>query len=236
MLKRCLALSMLFALLVAVGCGDSMPKDMKKDGRRAEAKGGPRELDFEAGEGRRRDTEKKDTEKKDTERKDGRSDYGRRDTEKKDTEKKDGGGGGGRVPIPREKKKDGAKGGRADGRPEQDTMGGTANGTGTPDKPKKPVPPKTPTVWKKDASRPTVARVYVGDGNSLELVSLHVSVQVEGARARTLVDHVFRNPHDRRLEGQFEYPLPAGASPSYFAMFLGASRDNAPPRFRARGD
>src|SRR5262249_8683866 len=86
-----------------------------------------------------------------------------------------------------------------------------------------------------DGAQPTLARVYVGDGNSLELVSLHVSVQVEGARARTLVDHVFRNPHDKQLEGTFEYPLPAGASPSYFAMFLGASRDTAPPRFRARG-
>src|SRR5262249_26426678 len=57
-------------------------------------------------------------------------------------------------------------------------------------------------------------------------------VQVEGARARTLVDHVFRNPHDKQLEGTFEYPLPTGASPSYYAMFLGASRDTAPPRFR----
>src|SRR5262249_33232529 len=76
----------------------------------------------------------------------------------------------------------------------------------------------------------TFARVYVGDGNALELVSLHVSVVVEGPRARTLVDHVFRNPHGRQLEGTFEYPLPPGASPSYYAMFLGASRDAPPPR------
>ena len=32
------------------------------------------------------------------------------------------------------------------------------------------------------------------DKNSLDLVSLHVSVSVEGPRARTLVDHIFRNP------------------------------------------
>ncbi|MBY0228541.1 MAG: hypothetical protein K2W96_04595, partial [Gemmataceae bacterium] len=57
-----------------------------------------------------------------------------------------------------------------------------------------------------------------------------MSVQLDGARARTLVDHVFRNPHDRQLEGTFEYPLPAGASPSYYAMFLGAARADAPPR------
>lgn len=90
---------------------------------------------------------------------------------------------------------------------------------------------KPPQVWHRDGSRPTFARVYVGDNNSLELVSLHVSVIVEGPRARTLVDHVFRNPHAKQLEGTFEYPLPSGASPSYYAMFLGATRDTA-PRFK----
>jgi hypothetical protein len=95
---------------------------------------------------------------------------------------------------------------------------------------------QAPKVWRRGAGRPTFARVYVGDGNSLELVSLQVSVTVEGPRARTVVDHVFRNPHDRRLEGTFEYPLPTGASPSYFAMFLGQTRDTVPPRFARRGD
>src|SRR5204863_9585258 len=97
---------------------------------------------------------------------------------------------------------------------------------------------KTPEVWRRDRRRPSFARVYVGDvggSKALELVSLHVTITVEGPRARTLVDHVFRNPHDRRLEGTFEYPLPTGASPSYFAMFLGQTRDTVPPRFARRG-
>jgi hypothetical protein len=94
---------------------------------------------------------------------------------------------------------------------------------------------KPPQVWKPQP-RPTFARVYVGDGNALELVSLHVTVTVEGPRARTLVDHVFRNPHGRQLEGTFEYPLPTGASPSYFAMFLGQTRGTMPPLFSGRGD
>ena len=94
---------------------------------------------------------------------------------------------------------------------------------------------KAPQVWHHDRSRPTFARVYVGDGNSLELVSLQVSVTIEGPRARTVVDHVFRNPHNRQLEGTFEYPLPSGASPSYFAMFLGQTRDTAPALFNRRG-
>ncbi len=93
---------------------------------------------------------------------------------------------------------------------------------------------KQQQVWRRDRSRPTFARVYVGDGNSLELVSLHVSVTIEGPRARTVVDHVFRNPHNRQLEGTFEYPLPAGASPSYFAMFVGQTRNTAPALFGRR--
>lgn len=100
----------------------------------------------------------------------------------------------------------------------------------------KPPVEQSPQVWHREKARPTFARVYVGDGNSLDLVSLQVTVVVEGPRARTLVDHVFRNPHDRLLEGTFEYPLPAGASPSYFAMFLGQSREQVPARFARRGD
>src|SRR5262249_1431246 len=75
----------------------------------------------------------------------------------------------------------------------------SAKGGGEPDKDKddkgEKQKPKAPQVWKRDEARKTFARVYVGDGNSLELVSIHVSVVVEGPRARTIVDHVFRNPH-----------------------------------------
>ncbi|MBI1917522.1 MAG: hypothetical protein HYS12_22720 [Planctomycetes bacterium] len=100
---------------------------------------------------------------------------------------------------------------------------------------KDPSKEKSPQVWRRDGRQPTFARVNIGNGNALELVSLQVTVTIEGPRARTLVDHIFRNPHDRQLEGTFEYPLPTGASPSYFAMFLGQSRDTVPPRFARRG-
>jgi tetratricopeptide (TPR) repeat protein len=109
--------------------------------------------------------------------------------------------------------------------------GGRKRGGGAAEKTKEDAAPQ---VWRQDGDRPRFARVYVGDGNSLDLVSLQVSVTVEGPRARTVVDHVFRNPHPRQLEGTFEYPLPAGASPSYFAMFLGQTRDTVPARFRGR--
>jgi tetratricopeptide (TPR) repeat protein len=92
-----------------------------------------------------------------------------------------------------------------------------------------------PRVWRRNNGKPSFARVYVGDGNALELVSLDVQVTIEGPRARTIVDHVFRNTNPRQLEGTFEYPLPSGASPSYFAMFLGQSRPAIPPLFARRG-
>ncbi len=160
-----------------------------------------------------------------------------RKTEEKSDERPTAPGLPGAIP----EKRDSAKGKALGGRPGLPTTtpststGQDAHQPGAsakPVAPKENPKPKTPAVWHRDASRPTFARVYVGDKNSLELVSLHVSVIIEGPRARTLVDHVFRNPHDRQLEGTFEYPLPAGASPSYYAMFLGATRDAQPQRFR----
>jgi tetratricopeptide (TPR) repeat protein len=91
-------------------------------------------------------------------------------------------------------------------------------------------------VWSRTSRRPTFARVYLGSGNTLELVSLQVTVTIEGPRARTVVDHIFHNPHGQQLEGTFEYPLPTGASPSYFAMFLGQTRETVPARFSRKGD
>jgi tetratricopeptide (TPR) repeat protein len=131
--------------------------------------------------------------------------------------------------------------------PKSETSRGGEKDKGKEDKDKKPADGKQtdsekkkasekPKVWKRSAGRPTFARVYVGEGNSLELVSLQVTVTVEGPRARTVVDHIFRNPHNQQLEGTFDYPLPAGASPSYFAMFLGQTRETPPPRFNAKGD
>jgi hypothetical protein len=91
--------------------------------------------------------------------------------------------------------------------------------------------PQAVKTWKRKGA-PTFARVYVGAGNSLELVRMQVNVTVEGPRARTVVDHIFRNPHDRQLEGTFEYPLPTGASPCYYAMFIGGQTAEVPLFFR----
>ncbi len=69
--------------------------------------------------------------------------------------------------------------------------------------------------------RPGFAEVSVGGSNRLDLVRMEVRVTIEGHRARTVVDHVFRNPHQRMLEGTFKYPVPSGASVCGYAMYVG---------------
>ncbi len=113
------------------------------------------------------------------------------------------------------------------GRPGQSGGGVTGADKAKAGKEKPPAKPKT---WKRKGT-PTFARVYVGGGNSLELVRMMINVTVEGPRARTLVDHIFYNPHDRQLEGTFEYPLPSGASPCYYAMFIGQQTAEVPVFF-----
>src|SRR5262249_18367852 len=92
-----------------------------------------------------------------------------------------------------------------------------------------------PQVWRRKGARPTMARVDVGNGNTLDMVSLHVSVLIDGPRARTVVDQIFRNPRARGLRGPSESRRPPGPGPSYFAMFLGDTRDTMPARFEGRG-
>jgi len=58
----------------------------------------------------------------------------------------------------------------------------------------------------------------------LEVKSHSVSVTVVDQVARTFVDEVFINNTDRRMEGTFYYPLPADASISEFAMYVGDQR------------
>lgn len=67
-----------------------------------------------------------------------------------------------------------------------------------------------------------------GTMESLVPRGMRVVTFIEGPRARTTVDLVFENPHDRRLQGTFYYPLPDGASPAAFAMFPGTRRVSDP--------
>ncbi|WP_372371421.1 hypothetical protein [Candidatus Uabimicrobium sp. HlEnr_7] len=74
-------------------------------------------------------------------------------------------------------------------------------------------------TWIRSPQETNVAQVRVGQDEFLELQSVRAVVSVEGIRARTVVDHVFHNPYQRTLEGDFRYKLPDHASICYFAFY-----------------
>lgn len=73
-------------------------------------------------------------------------------------------------------------------------------------------------TWRRSDLVPHSSRVKVGEQEELKLEGMHVSVQVEGFRARVLLDFLYRNDQDRDLEGRFQVRLPNEASPYYFAF------------------
>jgi hypothetical protein len=81
-------------------------------------------------------------------------------------------------------------------------------------------------VWNKDSRPLDQARVLAAEGE-LKLQGVSVEVIVEGPRARTLVDHIFHNPHGHAVEAAFEFPLPDGASPSFFTLYPGNKTSRA---------
>jgi len=100
--------------------------------------------------------------------------------------------------------------------------------------------PEAPRPVLSDAERaPRFGKILVqnaeGGYDALVPRDLRVVTYVEGPRARTVVDVVFHNPHDRRLQGTFYYPLPDGAAPAAFGMFPGTKRV-ADPSGLARAD
>ena len=68
----------------------------------------------------------------------------------------------------------------------------------------------------------------------LEIEEHRVNIVINNGFAITEVDQTFRNPHDRQLEGTFEYPLPPNASASYYAMFLTGEQRETPEFFPRR--
>ena len=85
-----------------------------------------------------------------------------------------------------------------------------------PIKKKKPVAIKR--SWKRVKATPNTTRLMVGDHDELELNGMQVNVQVDGFRARVLIDCLYYNDRDQQLEGNFKLRLPDDASPWYFAF------------------
>ena len=72
--------------------------------------------------------------------------------------------------------------------------------------------------WKRVKATPNTTRLMVGDHDELELNGMQVNVQVDGFRARVLIDCLYYNDRDQQLEGNFKLRLPDDASPWYFAF------------------
>jgi hypothetical protein len=65
-----------------------------------------------------------------------------------------------------------------------------------------PTPSSEPR--QRSAVAPNTARLVVGADDELKLEDLHASVQVDGYRARVVLDRFYRNDRDRSLEGEFK--------------------------------
>ncbi len=73
-------------------------------------------------------------------------------------------------------------------------------------------------TWRRSQASPNASRLMVGDHGELDLNGMQVHVQVEGFRARVLIDCFYYNDRAQELEGNFKLRLPDDASLYYFAF------------------
>ncbi len=72
--------------------------------------------------------------------------------------------------------------------------------------------------WKPSTQANNNAVIKLGSDEQLKPEALDVSVQIDGFRARVVIDGFYTNPHNRNLEGSFKFRLPNGAIPYFFAF------------------
>ncbi|WP_185230312.1 VWA domain-containing protein [Teredinibacter franksiae] len=73
-------------------------------------------------------------------------------------------------------------------------------------------------TWRAAGEQANTAVVSVGDDEAIEPEAIDVKVQIDGFRARVVIEGLYINPHDQTLEGDFKFRLPDGAKPYYFAF------------------
>ncbi len=72
--------------------------------------------------------------------------------------------------------------------------------------------------WKRVKATANTSRLMIGDKDELDMQGLQVNVQVDGFRARVLLDCFYYNDRAQQLEGNFKLRLPDDASLYYFAF------------------
>lgn len=73
-------------------------------------------------------------------------------------------------------------------------------------------------TWKKAKAVPNASQLTLGKNDGLNLNGMQVNVQVDGFRARVLLDLFYYNDRAEQLEGTFKLRLPNDASLYYFAF------------------
>ncbi|MDA7977905.1 MAG: hypothetical protein MPJ50_03940 [Pirellulales bacterium] len=83
----------------------------------------------------------------------------------------------------------------------------------------RPHPPRAAVpTWKRSPLTPNASRLMIGDGQELPLEGMQANVQVDGYRARVLLDLYFMNDSGATREADFRLRLPPEASLYYFAF------------------
>lgn len=73
-------------------------------------------------------------------------------------------------------------------------------------------------TWRRVKAIPNTSRLMIGDKDELDMNGMQVHVQIDGFRARVLVDCFYYNDRNQQLEGKFKIRLPDDASLYYFAF------------------
>ena len=77
---------------------------------------------------------------------------------------------------------------------------------------------RKPKTWRRARATPNASRLMIGEKEELPLEGIQANVQVDGFRARVLLDYYFYNDRDRQFEGNFKLRLPNEASLYFFAF------------------
>lgn len=72
--------------------------------------------------------------------------------------------------------------------------------------------------WKPSTQADNNAVIKLGQDEEIKPQALDISIQIDGFRARVVIDGFYTNPHGRNLEGSFKFRLPDGAVPYFFAF------------------
>ncbi len=75
-----------------------------------------------------------------------------------------------------------------------------------------------PKTWKRAGAATHAARIAIGDKESLPMRGIQMKVDVDGFRARVVIDAYFENDRGSQYEGNFQLRLPDEATPYFFAF------------------